>query len=84
METFTALKLTDFKVVDKNNRISNCGRYRLQVEKNRLYYPCEDRGGWFSYMVDVSYQYSHSWQDALDKMNVVLRDRHQRRAIIKD
>jgi len=72
--------MDDFKKLDKNNLISNDGKYQLSKDSGGYHYPCYwyykeetfSEGNFWTYMVHISYDYTFSFEDCLMVLNRVL------------
>jgi len=75
------LTIKDFKKLDKTHMISNCGTYSLWDDKG-FFYPStwyykgmgksKETGNFWCNMVHPSYDYSRSFKEAVEVLNMVL------------
>jgi len=67
-----AMTLQDFIKKDKNSFVSKDGRYSLHKDRLGFVYPCTIHTDYFACMVHISYDYSFTFEGALEILNMVL------------
>lgn len=81
-------KISDFKKVNKLIMESHDGLFQLSKDKQGYIYPAcwfysyrnyvpvfpKENGNFWTYMVHISYDYSFTFEEALEVLNMVLND----------